>query len=166
MSPSGDGWFGRPILRPAKEPPLPQIQHPAGHPRERARYRSAYFLDALHRATLGRGLALRAVDAERAFQTDPAHRAGEPTFVRLSLLRSSAPARIAEEVAGTAEERGSCTRWAISLIYGVMVIRMEKTSPQRPGDELRGANSINVRWSSSPDQAGGASTSGRLSDGV
>ena len=32
MSPSGDGWFGRPILRPAKEPPLPQIQHPAGHP--------------------------------------------------------------------------------------------------------------------------------------
>ena len=22
----------RPILRPAKEPPLPQIQHPAGHP--------------------------------------------------------------------------------------------------------------------------------------
>ena len=34
MSPSGDGWFGRPILRPAKEPPLPQIQHPAGHPRE------------------------------------------------------------------------------------------------------------------------------------
>ena len=33
MSPSGDGWFGRPILRPAKEPPLPQIQHPAGHPR-------------------------------------------------------------------------------------------------------------------------------------
>ena len=34
MSPSGDGWFGRPILRPAKEPPLPQIQHPAGHPRD------------------------------------------------------------------------------------------------------------------------------------
>ena len=32
MSPSGDGWFGRPILRPAKDPPLPQIQHPAGHP--------------------------------------------------------------------------------------------------------------------------------------
>jgi len=24
--------FGRPILRPTKEPPLPQIQHPAGHP--------------------------------------------------------------------------------------------------------------------------------------
>ena len=37
MSPSGDGWFGRPILRPAKEPPLPQIQHPAGHP-PRGRY--------------------------------------------------------------------------------------------------------------------------------
>ncbi len=25
-------FIGRPILRPAKEPPLPQIQHPAGHP--------------------------------------------------------------------------------------------------------------------------------------
>ena len=24
----------RPILRPAKEPPLPQIQHPAGHPQD------------------------------------------------------------------------------------------------------------------------------------
>ena len=24
--------MARPILRPAKEPPLPQIQHPAGHP--------------------------------------------------------------------------------------------------------------------------------------
>ena len=36
MSPSGDGWFGRPILRPAKEPPLPQIQHPAGHPLDAA----------------------------------------------------------------------------------------------------------------------------------
>ena len=36
MSPSGDGWFGRPILRPAKEPPLPQIQHPAGHPQNLA----------------------------------------------------------------------------------------------------------------------------------
>ena len=27
--------IGRPILRPAKEPPLPQIQHPAGHPLEK-----------------------------------------------------------------------------------------------------------------------------------
>ena len=25
--------MARPILRPAKEPPLPKIQHPAGHPR-------------------------------------------------------------------------------------------------------------------------------------
>ena len=24
--------MARPILRPAKEPPLPKIQHPAGHP--------------------------------------------------------------------------------------------------------------------------------------
>ena len=34
MSPSGDGWFGRPILRPPRSHRycLPQIQHPAGHP--------------------------------------------------------------------------------------------------------------------------------------
>ena len=43
MSPSGDGWFGRPILRPAKEPPLPQIQHPAGHPRRRVPVRFGDF---------------------------------------------------------------------------------------------------------------------------
>ena len=36
LSPSGDGCLARPILRPAKEPPLPQIQiqHPTGHPPE------------------------------------------------------------------------------------------------------------------------------------
>ena len=43
MSPSGDGWFGRPILRPAKEPPLPQIQHPAGHPPDKLLYEDYIF---------------------------------------------------------------------------------------------------------------------------
>ena len=46
MSPSGDGWFGRPILRPAKEPPLPQIQHPAGHPQAKSRRIFRDFIDA------------------------------------------------------------------------------------------------------------------------
>ena len=58
MSPSGDGWFGRPILRPAKEPPLPQIQHPAGHPPRRNLSRTAAPVSLSRLAYLMMGVAL------------------------------------------------------------------------------------------------------------
>ena len=68
---------------------------------------SADFLDALHRVTLGRGFAVGAVDGERAFQNDPAHRTGKRALERFLLLGSDrgATSCIAEKVTDTADEK-------------------------------------------------------------